>query len=152
MKLAPDFTLPDQNGNDHTLSDYRGRWVVVYFYPKDDTPGCTKQACSFRDGREELERNNLTVLGISGDSVAQHKKFADKHNLNFTILSDPDKKAIEAFGAYAPKKIFGKEFLGIHRNTYLINPEGNIVKEYRNVKPEDHAIQIIKDAMELQNT
>lgn len=149
MKPAPDFTLPDQNGDNHTLSDYRGKWVVVYFYPKDDTPGCTKQACSFRDGREELERNNLTVLGISGDSVSQHKKFADKHNLNFTILSDPDKKVIEAFGAYAPKKMFGKEFLGIHRNTYLIDPEGNIVKEYLNVKPEDHAIQILKDAKQL---
>lgn len=151
MQKAPDFTLPDQNGTSHTLSDYRGKWVVVYFYPKDETPGCTAQACSFRDGRQILEDNHITVLGISADSVESHKKFADKHELNFTLLSDPDKKVIQAYDSYKPKKMFGKEFLGIHRNTFIINPEGEIVKEYTNVKPEGHAFKIIQDIRELQN-
>ncbi|TAK89179.1 thioredoxin-dependent thiol peroxidase [Patescibacteria group bacterium] len=151
MRPAPDFTLPDQNGADHSLHDYRGKWVVVYFYPKDDTPGCTKQACSFRDGREELERHNVTVLGISADTVAKHKKFAENHNLKFTLLSDPDKKVIQAFGAWGPKKFMGREFLGIHRNTYIVDPEGIIVKEYHDVKPQDQAIKILKDIQEIQH-
>ena len=151
MRKAPDFTLPDQNGVNHTLSQYLGKWVVVYFYPKDDTPGCTKEACSFRDGREELERNGIVVLGISADSVKSHKKFEEKHNLNFTLLSDPDKTAIHAFNAYGKKKFLGKVFDGILRNSYLIDPEGNIAKEYLNVKPQDHAIQILNDARELQS-
>lgn len=152
MKPAPDFTLPDQNGTEHTLSQYRGKWVVVYFYPKDNTPGCTKEACSFRDGREQLERNGIVVLGISGDSVKSHKKFADEHNLNFTLLSDPSRDTIRAFGALGEKSMFGKAFEGILRNTYLINPDGQIAKEYLKVKPEDHAIQIIKDVEALQAT
>ena len=150
MKPAPDFTLPDQNGTEHTLSQYRGKWVVVYFYPKDNTPGCTKEACSFRDGREELERHDIVVLGISGDSVKSHKKFADDHNLNFTLLSDPGRDTIRAYGALGQKSMFGKTYEGILRNTYLINPDGQIAKEYLKVKPEDHAIQIIKDVETLQ--
>ena len=145
MKPAPDFTLPDQHGTDHRLSDYRGQWVVVYFYPKDDTPGCTKEACSFRDGREQLERNGIKVLGISADSIASHKKFDDKHRLGFTLLSDPNKTVIASFGAVGQKSLFGKKYLGILRNTYLIDPDGNIAKVYEKVKPQDHALQIVKD-------
>lgn len=151
MKPAPDFTLLDQDGAEHSLSQYRGKWVVVYFYPKDDTPGCTKEACSFRDGREELERHNIVVLGISADSVKRHKKFVEKYGLNFTLLSDPEKEVCKSFGALGSKKFMGREFEGILRNTYLINPDGNIVKEYLGVKPENHAIQILRDAKELQN-
>jgi thioredoxin-dependent peroxiredoxin len=150
MKPAPDFTLPDQNDTEHTLSQYRGTWVVVYFYPKDNTPGCTKEACSFRDGREELERHNIVVLGISGDSVKSHKKFVDAHNLNFTLLSDPSRDTIRAYGSLGEKSMFGKTYEGILRNTYLISPDGQIAKEYVKVKPEDHAIQIIKDVEALQ--
>ncbi len=151
MKPAPDFTLPDQNGANHSLQDYRGKWVVVYFYPKDDTPGCTKEACSFRDGREELERQGVVVLGISADSVASHKKFAEKYNLNFTLLSNPERDVIKAYNALGEKSMFGKTFAGILRNTYLIDPAGNVAKEYRKVQPADHAVQILRDVKALQN-
>lgn len=151
MKQAPDFSLPDQNNQVHRLSDYLGRWVVVYFYPKDDTPGCTKEACSFRDGREELEKNQVTVLGISADSIQSHHKFAQKHQLNFTLLSDPDKKIIKQYGSWGNKTLFGRVFEGIQRNTFLINPDGKIVKEYRRVSPADHAVKILKDLKELNH-
>ncbi|HSX41492.1 MAG TPA: thioredoxin-dependent thiol peroxidase [Candidatus Saccharimonadales bacterium] len=151
MKTAPNFTLQDQDGQEHSLSDYAGQWLVVYFYPKDDTPGCTKEACSFRDGRDLLEERGIKVVGISGDSVASHKKFAEKFKLNFTLLADPDRKVIEAYGALGEKSMFGKKYIGILRNTYLINPQGKIVKEYTKVKPEDHAAQILRDAGALQS-
>jgi peroxiredoxin Q/BCP len=150
MTKAPDFTLPDQNGLQHSLSDYHGTWAVVYFYPKDDTPGCTTEACSFRDGREYLEEHGITVMGISADTVKSHKKFADKYDLNFTLLSNPDKSIIKAYGALGPKSMFGRKYEGILRNTYLINPDGNIEKEFVNVKPEDHAVQILNYVRGLQ--
>jgi peroxiredoxin Q/BCP len=146
---APDFTLPDQNNEMHSLKDYAGKWLVVYFYPKDDTPGCTKEACSFRDGRGYLEEKGLTVLGISKDTVASHKKFADKYNLNFTLLADPELETIKAFGSWGEKKFMGRVFTGTLRNTYLINPTGEIVKTYEKVTPADHAGQILKDFEEL---
>jgi peroxiredoxin Q/BCP len=149
MKPAPDFTLPDQNGTNHSLRDHRGQWVVVYFYPKDDTPGCTTEACSFRDGRDHLEKHHVKVFGISADSVASHKKFADKYSLNFTLLSDRDRSVMKAYGAVGDKSMFGRTFLGIKRNTYLINPEGQIAKEYLDVKPEEHALEILKDIQTL---
>jgi peroxiredoxin Q/BCP len=149
MKPAPNFTLPDQDGTNQTLSDYRGQWVVVYFYPKDDTPGCTAEACSFRDGREHLEKNHIKVFGISADSVRSHKKFADKHHLNFTLLSDRDRSVMAAYDALGEKSMFGRTFLGILRNTYLVNPDGMIAKEYRGVKPEEHALEILKDVEQL---
>jgi peroxiredoxin Q/BCP len=147
---APDFTLPDQNNVMHSLSDYAGKWLVVYFYPKDDTPGCTKEACSFRDGRDYLEEKGLTVLGISKDTVASHRKFVDKYDLNFTLLADPETTTIKAFGAWGLKKMMGREYEGIKRTTYLINPDGEIVKTYENVKPEDHAVQILRDFEAIQ--
>jgi peroxiredoxin Q/BCP len=129
MKPAPNFTLPDQNGTSQRLSDHRGQWVVVYFYPKDDTPGCTTEACSFRDGRDHLEKHQV----------------ADKYGLNFTLLSDRDRSVVQAYGAVGDKSMFGRTFLGIKRNTYLINPEGQIAKEYLDVKPEEHALEILAD-------
>ena len=142
---APEFTLSDQNGNLHTLNDYTGKWLVVYFYPKDSTPGCTKEACNFRDGRDVLENAGAAVIGISKDSVASHKKFADKHNLNFTLLSDESTETIRAYGAWGKKKFMGKEYEGILRNTYLINPKGEIVKTYEGVNPITHIGEVLQD-------
>ena len=146
---APDFTLPDQNNTMHSLADYAGKWLVVYFYPKDDTPGCTKEACAFRDGRELLQSMGVEVVGISKDSVAAHKKFADKHNLTFTLLSDTSTDVIKAYGAWGEKKFMGRTFDGIHRNTYLINPEGELVKTYEGVNPLTHVGGLIKDLQSL---
>lgn len=151
MKIAPDFNLPDQNGKMHSLADYSGKWLVVYFYPKDATPGCTTEACNFRDGRDAIrEYGNAEIIGISKDSVSSHKKFAEKNKLNFTLLSDESHKVIKAFGAWGPKKFMGREYMGINRNTYLINPKGKIAKEYIGVKPETHAAEIITDLKALQ--
>ena len=146
MKKAPDFKLQDQNSEYKTLKDYAGKWLVLYFYPKDATPGCTKEACNFRDSREVIETHSgASVVGISKDSVASHKKFSDKNDLNFTLLSDPEHTTIEAYGAWGPKKFMGREFFGVHRNTYLIDPSGNIVKEYIGVNPQTHAKEILDD-------
>lgn len=142
---APDFNLPDQNDNIHTLSDYAGKWLVIYFYPKDDTPGCTVEACSFRDGRDDLQAAGAEVIGISKDSVDSHAKFANKHDLNFTLLSDESTNTIQAYGAWAEKSMFGKKYMGILRNTYLISPQGEIVKTYEKVSPKTHFRQILKD-------
>lgn len=148
---APDFTLQDQNNNTRTLADYAGKWVVLYFYPKDDTPGCTTEACNFRDSREAIAQlGNAEIVGVSKDSVASHKKFTEKHNLTFTLLSDPTHETIEAYGAWGPRKFMGREFLGTHRNTYIINPAGTIVKTYEGVSPTKHAADIIHDLQELQ--
>ena len=145
------FELPDQNGKKHKLTDYLGKNVIVYFYPKDSTPGCTKEACNFRDGRQVLEELNVVVLGISKDSVASHKKFAEKHELNFTLLSDISGEIIKQFGAWGTKKMFGKSYEGIKRNTYLFDKRGNLVKEYENVNPITHIGEIIKDLQKLDN-
>lgn len=142
---ASDFSLLDQNGKIHQLSNYKGKWVVLYFYPKDDTPGCIKEACGFRDGISELEKLGVVVLGISADSVSSHKKFSDKYHLNFPLLSDEKKEVIKSYGAWGRKKFLGKEFEGILRITYLINPHGEIVKKFEKVKPETHAKEIIDE-------
>jgi peroxiredoxin Q/BCP len=148
---APDFDLLDQDGNKKSLKDYAGNWLVLYFYPRDDTPGCTAEACNFRDERDVIaELGNAQIVGISKDSVASHKKFVDKNHLNFTILSDSDHKTMEAYGAWGPRKFMGREFLGAHRNTYIINPEGKMVKKYFGVDPRLHARDIISDLKRLQ--
>lgn len=150
MQKAPDFSLADQNGITHSLGDYTGQWLVLYFYPKDDTPGCTAEACSFRDEREVIETTgHAKVVGVSKDSVASHKKFADKHHLNFTLLSDPDHKIIEAYDSWGLRKIMGREFMGTQRNTFIIDPAGLIAKKYEGVDPRTHAVQIIADLKEL---
>jgi peroxiredoxin Q/BCP len=142
---AKDFELPDQKGATHKLSDYKGKWVVLYFYPKDNTPGCTKEACSFRDSFTKLQALGVQVLGVSKDSVSSHKKFAEKYNLNFPILSDESTKVIKIYNAWGEKKFMGRTFEGTLRTTYLINPKGKIEKVYKNVNPLNHASQIISD-------
>jgi peroxiredoxin Q/BCP len=133
---APNFTLPDQNCINHTLSDYLGQWVLLYFYPKDDTPGCTIEACSVQDNLSKFDNLKIKILGISADSVMSHQKFAKKYNLNFRLLSDTDKKVINTYGA-------GGVF--IKRISYLIDPEGRIFKAYDNVKPETHVTEVLVD-------
>ena len=148
---APDFTLIDQDGKSHSLADYRGTWVVLYFYPKDDTPGCTTEACSFRDEYDYIKEQGSVVLGVSKDSVASHKKFAEKYDLHFPLLSDESLKTIEAYGAWGERSMYGRKFMGIIRSTYLIDPKGNIAKEYPKVTPKGHAVQIVKDLEALKN-
>lgn len=141
---APDFSLPDQNGQTHSLKDYAGRWLVLYFYPKDETPGCTKEACNFRDQRDAIrEAGKAEVVGISKDSVESHHRFAEHYSLNFTLLSDPDHRTIEAYGAWGG-------MFGTKRHTVLIDPKGKIAKEYRGVDPATHAGEIIADLQALQ--
>lgn len=146
---APDFRLPDQNGTIHTLHQYRGRWVTLYFYPKDDTPGCTKEACSFRDAIAEFQKFGAVVLGVSKDSVTSHTKFAQKYQLSFTILSDEKKDVIKAYHAWGMKKFMGREFEGTLRTTYLIDPDGQIQKVYKKVNPLVHSGEILKDLKSL---
>ena len=145
MKKAPAFSLPDQDGVIRSLGDYAGKWVVLYFYPKDDTPGCTAEACAFRDGREILTAMGAEVIGISKDTVKSHAEFTQKHNLGFTLLADPEHTTIEAFGSWIPKKFMGRAYIGINRDTYLINPEGEIVMKYTGINPKTHIADIIKD-------
>jgi peroxiredoxin Q/BCP len=148
--LAPDFSLPDQDNKIHKLSDYRGKWVLLYFYPKDSTPGCTIEACTLRDAFEEFGRKNAVVLGMSADSVEKHESFAKKHKLPFTLLSDENKDVLKTYGVWTKKKFLGKEYMGILRNSYLINPEGKIEKIYEGVKPAKHAEEVLVDLIKLQ--
>jgi peroxiredoxin Q/BCP len=142
---AKDFALPDQNNTIHTLKQYRGKWVVLYFYPKDDTPGCTIEACKFRDSFKELQQLGVVILGVSKDSVASHKKFAEKYHLNFPLLSDESRETIKVYDAWGMKKFLGKQFEGTLRKTYAINPDGDIKKVYNNVNPTIHAGEILRD-------
>jgi peroxiredoxin Q/BCP len=146
---ASDFTLPDQEAKLHSLSDYKGSWLILYFYPKDFTPGCTKEACSFRDSSNEFKKRGVKIVGISKDTVASHKKFAEKYKLKFPLLADTQHKVIEAYGAWGKKKFMGKQFQGTIRNSVLINPKGEIVKEYKNVNPIIHSSQILEDLDKL---
>jgi peroxiredoxin Q/BCP len=146
---APDFDLPDQDARNHKLSSYKGKWVVLYFYPKDDTPGCTKEACNFRDSFEEMQKLGVQILGVSKDSIKSHKKFAEKYDLNFPILSDEDKDVIKKYGAWGLKKFMGREYEGIFRMTYLINPDGVIKKVYEKVNTLIHASEILSDLRDL---
>ena len=143
--IALDFSLKDQDGKVHSLSDYKGDWLVLYFYPKDMTPGCTTEACNFRDEFPKFQKIEATILGISKDGVEQHKKFADKYQLPFTLLSDKDGDVCEQYGVWQKKNMYGKEYMGIVRSTYLIDPEGVIVKIYSKVDVKEHANQILED-------
>jgi peroxiredoxin Q/BCP len=152
MKQAPDFALPDQDGNVKTLNDYTGKWLVLYFYPKDNTTGCTAEACSFRDEREVIaELGNAEVVGVSKDSVFSHKKFVDEYQLNFTLLSDTEHKTIEAYDSWKLKRYMGREYMDTVRNTFIINPDGKIVKEFRGVDPKTHAAEIISNLKSLKS-
>ncbi|MBQ6451150.1 MAG: thioredoxin-dependent thiol peroxidase [Solobacterium sp.] len=136
---APDFTLPDQNGIEHTLSDYRGQKVILYFYPKDNTSGCTAQACGFRDLYPQIREKNAVVLGVSKDSVASHKKFEEEHGLPFTILSDTEKEVLQKYGAWQEKNMYGKKVMGVVRTTYLIDEQGIIIRAETKVKAKEDA-------------
>ena len=140
---APDFTLPDQNGNMHSLSEYRGKKVILYFYPKDNTAGCTKQACGFAERYPQFTEKGAVVLGVSKDSVASHKKFEEKYGLPFTILSDPELAAIQAYDVWQEKKNYGKTYMGVVRTTYLIDEKGKIVKAFDKVKAADNPEQML---------
>ncbi len=142
---APDFSLPDADGQNHKLSSYLGRWVLLYFYPKDDTPGCTIEACSLRDNFPAFEKLNCTVLGISADDVLSHNKFAKKFDLNFTILADKERKVVTRYGVWQKKKMMGREYMGVVRWSFLINPKGVIAKIYEGVKPTEHAQEVLAD-------
>ena len=141
---APDFTLPNQNGEMVSLSDFLGKKVILYFYPKDNTPGCTRQACSFAAANAELEEAGAVVIGISKDSVASHQKFVQKQNLPFILLSDPELQAIEAYGVWQEKKLYGKVSMGVVRTTYLIDEQGMIEKVMPKVKPDTNASEILE--------
>ena len=140
---APDFTLPDQNGNMHSLSEYRGKKVILYFYPKDNTAGCTKQACGFAERYPQFTEKGAVVLGVSKDSVASHKKFEEKYGLPFTILADPELVAIQAYDVWQEKKNYGKTYMGVVRTTYLIDENGKIVKAFDKVKAADNPEQML---------
>ena len=142
---APDFTLKDKNGNDFTLSSLLGKKVVLYFYPKDNTPGCTRQACAFAGAYKQFEAKGVEVVGISKDSVASHVKFAEKYELPFILLSDPDRVAIEAYGVWQEKKMCGKVSMGVVRTTFIIDENGNIEKVMPKVKPDTNAADILAE-------
>ena len=140
---APDFTLPDQNGNMHSLSEYRGKKVILYFYPKDNTPGCTKQACGFAERFPQFTEKGAVVLGVSKDSVASHKKFEEKYGLPFTLLADPELVAIQAYDVWQEKKNYGKTYMGVVRSTYVIDENGKMVKAFDKVKAADNPEQML---------
>ncbi len=140
---APDFLLKDKNGNEISLSEFAGQKVVLYFYPKDNTPGCTRQACAFASAYDEFRQKNVQVIGISKDSVASHLKFAEKHNLPFILLSDPERDAIEKYGVWQEKKRCGKVSMGVVRTTFIIDENGNIEKVMPDVKPDTNAAEIL---------
>jgi peroxiredoxin Q/BCP len=147
---APDFSLSDAVGTIHTLSQYNGKWVLLYFYPKDDTPGCTKQACALRDEFPNFKKLQATVLGVSVDSPKSHGKFAMKYELPFTLLADEKKEVVESYGVWAKKKFMGREYMGTLRTSFLISPDGVIVKVYEGVKPETHAAEVLADLVKLK--
>ena len=142
---APNFTLPDQDGNMHILEDYRGKKVILYFYPKDNTAGCSKQACGYSANAPQFSEKGAVILGVSKDSVASHRKFADKYTLGFTILSDPERQVIEAYDVWKEKKLYGKVSMGVVRTTYLIDEEGVIIKANDKVKAAEDADKMLQE-------
>ena len=142
---APDFSLPDQNGVVHTLKEYAGKKIILYFYTKDNTPGCTKQACGFSERQPQFKEKGAIVIGISKDSVASHKRFEEKYGLDFTLLADPELEAIKAYDVWQEKKLYGKVSMGVVRTTYLIDEEGIIVKALDKVKAADNPEQMLKE-------
>lgn len=147
---APAFSLPDQNGNTVTLDDFKGKTVILYFYPKDDTSGCTKEACQFRDSFPSFKEMDAVILGVSPDSVKSHKKFADKYNLLFSLLSDEDKSVIEKYDVWKEKSMYGRKYMGVERTTFVIDKKGKIRKVYNKVKVPDHDKQILETLKEIE--
>jgi len=140
---APEFELKDKHGDIHKLSDFEGQTIVVYFYPKDDTPGCTKEACSFRDSYSDFRNAGVEIIGISPDSEKSHTKFIEKYELPFLLLSDADHEVCEAYGVWGLKKYMGREYKGVFRTTFIIGPKGEILKVFENVKPSDHSQEVL---------
>lgn len=147
---APAFTLNDQNGEAHSLSEAKGSWVLIYFYPKDDTPGCTKEACALRDAFPAFKKLDARVYGVSVDSEKSHGKFVEKYALPFVLLADTDKTMVEAYGVWGKKKFMGREYMGTNRMSFLIDPQGKIAKIYEKVKPETHADEVLADLKALR--
>jgi thioredoxin-dependent peroxiredoxin len=143
-KSAPAFELNDQAGKTHKLSDYKGRWVVLYFYPKDDTPGCTTEACQFRDNSAEFAKRNAVVLGVSPDNEKSHAKFATKFQLPFPLLADTEKKTVEAYGVWKEKSMYGRKYMGVERTTYLIGPDGKVAKAWAKLSVTGHDADVLK--------
>jgi peroxiredoxin Q/BCP len=148
---APNFSLMDETGKNISLSDYKGKVVVLYFYPKDDTPGCTTEACSFRDNYSKYKELGAVILGVSPDSQKSHEKFAAKHQLPFTLLVDEDHKVCEQYGVWGRKKFMGREYDGVFRTTYLIDKDGSVAKVFEGVKPANHAQEVLNAIAELQD-
>lgn len=146
---APDFSLPDADGKLYNLADLKGQRIVLYFYPRDNTPGCTKEACGFRDTYATYQGQDVVVLGVSTDDAKSHAKFAQKYDLPFPLLIDPDGEVATAYGSYGLKKFMGKEYMGITRSTFIIGPDGTLEKIYRKVKAETHAITVLEDLAAL---
>jgi peroxiredoxin Q/BCP len=142
--IAPDFTTRDQSGKEVKLADFRGRRVVLYFYPKDDTPGCTKEACSLRDSYDAFTEKDIKVLGVSNDDEASHQKFISKFNLPFDLLADTEKEIVNAYGVFGEKNMYGKKYMGINRTTFLIDDEGKIKKIFKKVNVSEHADEVLK--------
>ena len=140
---APEFTTTDQDGKKRSLSDFKGKKVILYFYPKDNTPGCTKEACGFRDNFARFRQLNVEILGVSIDSEKSHKGFAQKHGLPFTLLADADKRLVEAYGVWGEKRLYGKKYMGTNRVTYLIDESGRVAAVFPKVKPETHAEELL---------
>lgn len=149
-QAAPTFSLPDQDGKIHTLADYVGKWVLLYFYPKDDTPGCTIEACTIRDQFKDFKNIGAEVIGVSTDSVKSHKKFADAYELPFTLLADENKEMVGEYGVFGEKKFMGRTYMGTKRMSFLVDPNGKIAKVYEKVKPLTHAAEVIADLKELK--
>jgi peroxiredoxin Q/BCP len=149
---APSFSLPSADGQTITLAQFRGQWVVLYFYPRDNTPGCTKEACGFRDHYGELQQAQAVVVGVSTDSVASHVKFIRKYDLPFLLLSDSEGQVARSYGSYGQKKFMGKTYEGVFRHTFILDPQGQIAQIYRQVKPETHAQQVLVDLTQLRQT
>lgn len=148
-KKAPAFKLPDQNGDVHQLKDYKGKWVVIYFYPKDNTPGCTKEACNFRDNIKPIEKLEAIVIGVSVDSVKKHANFVEKYDLPFTLLADTEQKMVNDYGVWGLKKFMGREYMGTNRMTFIVDPTGKIAKIYPKVKAATHGEEVLNDLKEL---
>ncbi|MBE9473493.1 MAG: thioredoxin-dependent thiol peroxidase [Chloroflexi bacterium] len=146
---APDFTLPDDEGRTHTLSEYRGKPVVLYFYPKDNTSGCTKEACGFRDDYSAYQDAGVIILGVSPDSSKSHANFRTKYELPFILLADPDREVLKKYGAWGLKKLYGREYEGVLRTTFLISEDGNILKVFEKVKPANHSAEILAALQDL---
>ncbi len=147
---SPDFTLPDQDNRKVRIADYKGQWVIVYFYPKAMTPGCTTETCNFQEALPEFEKNDAAVLGISKDSIEKQKKFAEKYKINFPLLSDAESDVCEQFGVWQKKSMYGKEYMGIVRSTFIIDPDGNIARVYPKVKVKEHHHEVMADLNALK--